>query len=65
MPVDTAEIAARLVKVRSDRTPIEPFSAGSADFRLAAEFEVQRLLRPEAVPLATADRLGSVEIACR
>lgn len=35
MPVDTAEIAARLAKARADRTPIEPFSGELADFDLA------------------------------
>jgi len=52
MPVDTAEIAARLAKARVDLAPIEPFSAESADFDEAAAYQVQRLLRVEAGPLA-------------
>ncbi len=52
MPVDTAEIAARLAKARACRTPIEPFSAEWADFDLAAAYRVQRRLRVEAGPLA-------------
>jgi 2-keto-4-pentenoate hydratase len=81
MPVDTAEIAAGLAKARADRAPIEPFSAELADFDLVAAYEVQRLPRGDvllsggltaAVPVTagdvitvTADRLGSVELACQ
>jgi 2-oxo-3-hexenedioate decarboxylase len=43
MPVDTAEIAARLAKARSDRTPIAPFSSQLPDFDLSAAYDVQRL----------------------
>ncbi len=52
MPVDTADIAARLTKARAGRTAIEPFSAASGDFDLAAAYAVQRQLRAEAGPLA-------------
>ena len=39
MPVDIAEIAARLAKARADRTPIEQISAELPDFDLAAAYE--------------------------
>src|ERR1039458_451502 len=46
------EIAARLTKARADRTPISSLSAELGDFSLGAAYEVQRLLRLEAGPLA-------------
>jgi len=50
--VDPAEIAARLAKARGDRTPIGSLSAELDGFDLASAYEVQRLLRREAGPLA-------------
>jgi 2-oxo-3-hexenedioate decarboxylase len=47
-----AEVAARLAKARSDRTAIDSLSAELDGFDLAAGYEVQRLLRREAGPLA-------------
>jgi len=52
VPVDVAEIAARLTKAKSDRVAIEPISAELADFDLTAAYAVQRQLRGEAGPLA-------------
>ena len=48
----TDEIAARLAKARTDRTAIGSLSAELGDFDLASAYEVQRLLRREAGPLA-------------
>jgi len=52
MSADAAEIAARLGKARADRTPISSLSAELTGFDLGAAYEVQRLLRREAGPLA-------------
>ncbi len=52
VPVDVAEIAARLTKAKSDRVAIEPISAEFADFDLTAAYAVQRQLRGAAGPLA-------------
>jgi len=52
MSADAAEIAARLGKARADRTPISSLSAELPGFDLGAAYEVQRLLRREAGPLA-------------
>jgi 2-oxo-3-hexenedioate decarboxylase len=52
VPMDTAQIAARLTKARADRLAIEPFSADIDDFDLPAAYAVQRQLRAEAGPLA-------------
>ncbi len=49
---DPAEVAARLTKARADRAPIGSLSAELGAFDLAAAYEVQRLLRLEARPLA-------------
>ena len=46
------EIAARLAKARADRTPIGSLSAEIDGFSLDAAYEVQRVLRLEARPLA-------------
>ena len=48
----TDEIAARLTKARADRTAIGWLSAELDGFDLASAYEVQRLLRREAGPLA-------------
>lgn len=48
----TAEVATRLAKARRDRTAIGSLSAEFDGFDLAAGYEVQRLLRREAGPLA-------------
>src|SRR5947208_3469423 len=48
----TDEIAARLTKARADRTAIGSLSAELGDFDLASAYEVQRVLRREAGPLA-------------
>ena len=48
----TDEIAARLTKARADRTAIGSLSAELDGFDLASAYEVQRLLRREAGPLA-------------
>ena len=50
--VDPAEVAARLAKARADRAAIGSLSAEFGAFDLAAAYEVQRLLRREAGPLA-------------
>ena len=50
IPAD--EIAARLTKARADRTAIGSLSASFDGFDLASAYEVQRLLRREAGPLA-------------
>src|SRR5256885_15577850 len=50
IPAD--EIAARLTKARADRAAIGSLSASLGDFDLASAYEVQRLLRREAGPLA-------------
>jgi len=50
IPAD--EIAARLAKARADRTAIGSLSASFDGFDLASAYEVQRLLRREAGPLA-------------
>src|SRR6266542_2311265 len=50
IPAD--EIAARLTKARADRTAIGSLSASFDGFDLAAAYEVQRILRREAGPLA-------------
>ena len=50
IPAD--EIAARLTKARADRTAISSLSASFDGFDLASAYEVQRLLRREAGPLA-------------
>jgi 2-oxo-3-hexenedioate decarboxylase len=47
-----AEVATRLAKARTDRTAIDSLSAEFDGFDLAAGYEVQRLLRREAGPLA-------------
>jgi 2-oxo-3-hexenedioate decarboxylase len=52
MTIDPGQIAARLAKARADRTPIDSLSAELPDFDLPAGYEVQRLLRQEAGPLA-------------
>src|SRR5260370_6889005 len=52
MTSDPAEVAARLAKARADRTAIGSLSASLDGFDLAAGYEVQRLLRREAGPLA-------------
>ena len=52
VPMDTAQIAARLTKARADRLAIEPFSAEIDGFDLPAAYAVQRQLRAEAGPLA-------------
>lgn len=49
---DAAEVAARLAKARADRVAIGSLSASFGGFDLAAGYEVQRLLRREAGPLA-------------
>ncbi len=46
------EIAARLTKARADRVAIGSLSAELDAFDLASAYEVQRLLRREAGPLA-------------
>src|SRR5215470_20314136 len=46
------EIAARLTKARADRTAIGSLSAEFGPFDLASAYEVQRVLRREAGPLA-------------
>jgi 2-keto-4-pentenoate hydratase len=46
------ELAARLAKARADRTPISPLSADLPGFDLAAAYDVQRVLRRQAGPLA-------------
>ena len=50
--VDPAEVAARLAKARADRAAIGSLSAEFGAFDLATAYEVQRLLRREAGPLA-------------
>src|SRR5258708_7931567 len=50
--IGTDEIAARLTKARGDRTAIGSLSAELGDFDLASAYEVQRVLRREAGPLA-------------
>jgi 2-oxo-3-hexenedioate decarboxylase len=50
--IGTDEIAARLAKARTDRTAIGSLSASLGGFDLATAYEVQRLLRREAGPLA-------------
>src|SRR5437868_2988845 len=50
--IGTDEIAARLTKARADRTAIGSLSAELGDFDLASAYEVQRVLRCEAGPLA-------------
>jgi len=50
IPAD--EIAARLTKARADRAAIGSLSASFDGFDLASAYEVQRLLRREAGPLA-------------
>src|ERR1700756_1554639 len=50
IPAD--EIAARLTKPRAERAAIGSLSAELGDFDLAAAYEVQRVLRREAGPLA-------------
>src|ERR1700761_8516777 len=50
IPAD--EIAARLTKARADHAAIGSLSAEFGDFDLAAAYEVQRVLRREAGPLA-------------
>src|SRR5258708_36438480 len=45
-------IGARVAKARADRTPIGSLSAELGGFDLASAYEVQRLLRREAGPLA-------------
>jgi 2-oxo-3-hexenedioate decarboxylase len=52
MTIDPGQIAARLAKARADRTPIDSLSAELPGFDLPAAYEVQRLLRQEAGPLA-------------
>lgn len=52
MTFDASEVAARLGKARADRVAIGPVSASLDGFDLAAGYEVQRLLRAEAGPLA-------------
>src|SRR5580698_2301121 len=52
MTIDPGQIAARLAKARADRTPIDSLSAELPGFDLPAAYEVQRLLRHEAGPLA-------------
>jgi 2-oxo-3-hexenedioate decarboxylase len=52
MSADAAEIAARLGKARADRAPISSLSAELPGFDLGSAYEVQRLLRHEAGPLA-------------
>ncbi len=49
---ETAEVATRLAKARTDRTAMGSLSAEFDGFDLAAGYEVQRLLRREAGPLA-------------
>src|SRR5437763_187302 len=50
--IGTDEIAARLTKARADRAAIGSLSAELGDFDLAAAYEVQRVLRRDAGPLA-------------
>jgi len=50
--MEPADIAARLARARTDRTPIGSLSAGLPGFDLPAAYEVQRLARHEAGPLA-------------
>jgi len=52
MAFDASEVAARLAKARADRVAIHSLSASLDGFDLAAGYEVQRLLRREAGPLA-------------
>ena len=52
MAFDASEVAARLAKARADRVAIDSLSASLDGFDLAAGYEVQRLLRREAGPLA-------------
>jgi 2-keto-4-pentenoate hydratase len=52
MSADAAEIAARLAKARADRTAIGSLSAELPGFGLGSAYEVQRLLRRDAGPLA-------------
>ena len=52
VPVDVAQIAARLTKARADRFAIEPFSAEFDGFDLQTAYAVQRQLRGEAGRLA-------------
>src|SRR5713101_5216139 len=52
MTFDASEVAARLTKARADRTAIGSLSAELGPFDLACAYEVQRLLRREAGPLA-------------
>jgi 2-oxo-3-hexenedioate decarboxylase len=50
--VDAAEIAARLAKARADRTAIGSVSAELSGFGLGAAYDVQRIARRQAGPLA-------------
>jgi 2-oxo-3-hexenedioate decarboxylase len=52
LPVDVAQIAARLTKARADRIAVSPVSAEFPGFDLIAGYNVQRHLRAEAGPLA-------------
>jgi len=52
VPVDAAQIAARLTAARADRVAISPFSAEIPGFDLTVAYAVQRQLRAEARPLA-------------
>jgi len=52
MTIDPGQIAARLARARTDRTPIDSLSAELAGFDLSAAYEVQRMARHEAGPLA-------------
>jgi 2-oxo-3-hexenedioate decarboxylase len=52
MPVDVAQIAARLTKAKADRVAIGPFSAESEGFDLPTAYAVQRQLRLQARRLA-------------
>jgi 2-oxo-3-hexenedioate decarboxylase len=50
--ISAEELGARLAKAEVDCTPIGPLSAELPDFDLAAGYEVQRIARREAGPLA-------------
>jgi 2-oxo-3-hexenedioate decarboxylase len=52
VPVDSAEIAARLAKARAGRAAVGSISAEIPEFDLATAYAVQRQLRAEAGPLA-------------
>jgi 2-oxo-3-hexenedioate decarboxylase len=52
MTIDPGQIAARLARARADRTPIDSLSAEFPGFDLPVAYEVQRMARHEAGPLA-------------